>query len=136
VILVTGGTGFVGGHVVHAIRADGKDVRCLVRDRRRAETLRAWGCELADGDVTNPASVRAAVAGCDTVVHLVAIRQGREQDFQRVMIQGTRDLIAAAKTAHSGAEAISPPSDSAMSKARFTPSPRRSLATVRADARD
>ena len=98
-ILVTGATGFVGGHVVHALRAADKDVRCLVRDPRRAERLRAWGCELAEGDVTNPASVRAAVAGCDTVVHLVAIRQGREQEFQRVMIQGTRDLLAAAKTA-------------------------------------
>ena len=98
-ILVTGGTGFVGGHAVHPLRAADKDVRCLVRDPRRAERLRAWGCELAEGDVTNPASVRAAVAGCDTVVHLVAIRQGREQEFQRVMIQGTRDLLAAAKTA-------------------------------------
>jgi len=99
VILVTGGTGFVGGHVVHALRAADKDVRCLVRDPHRAEKLKAWGCDLVEGDVTNPASVRAAVAGCDTVVHLVAIRQGREQEFQRVMIQGTRDLLAAAKTA-------------------------------------
>ncbi len=96
-ILVTGGTGFVGGHVVHALRADGRDVRCLVRERRRAETLEAWGCELAEGDVTDPPSLRTAVAGCDTVVHLVAIRQGREREFQRVMIDGTRALLAAAK---------------------------------------
>ena len=101
-ILVTGGTGFVGGHVVHAVRADGKDVRCLVRDRRRAERLEAWGCELSEGDVTNPASLRAAVAGCDAVVHLVAIRQGREEQFRRVMSQGTRDLLAAAKEAGVG----------------------------------
>jgi uncharacterized protein YbjT (DUF2867 family) len=99
VILVTGGTGFVGGHVVHALRADGKDVRCLVRDLRRADRLQAWGCELAEGDVTRPESLRAAVAGCDTVVHLVAIRQGRPEQFQRVMIDGTRSLLAAAKEA-------------------------------------
>jgi uncharacterized protein YbjT (DUF2867 family) len=99
VILVTGATGFVGGHVVHTLRADGRDVRCLVRDRRRGERLQAWGCELAEGDVTRPESLHAAAAGCDTVIHLVAIRQGRPEQFQRVMIDGTRNLIAAARQA-------------------------------------
>ena len=101
-ILVTGGTGFVGGHVVHALRADGRDVRCLVRDRRRGERLEAWGCELAEGDVTRPESLHAAAAGCDTVVHLVAIRQGRPEQFERVMIEGTRSLLAAARDAGVG----------------------------------
>jgi uncharacterized protein YbjT (DUF2867 family) len=95
-ILVTGGTGFVGGHVVHALRADDKPVRALVRDRRRAAKLESWGVELADGDVTNPASLRSALAGVDAVVHLVAIRQGGPEQFQRVMVDGTRNLIAAA----------------------------------------
>jgi uncharacterized protein YbjT (DUF2867 family) len=99
VILVTGATGFVGGHVVHTLRADGRDVRCLVRDRRRGERLQAWGCELAEGDVTRPESLHAAAAGCDTVIHLVAIRQGRPEQFQRVMIDGTRNLIAAVRQA-------------------------------------
>jgi uncharacterized protein YbjT (DUF2867 family) len=99
VILVTGGSGFVGGHVVHALRADGRDVRCLVRDRRRGERLEAWGCELAEGDVTRPESLRAAADGCETVVHLVAIRQGRPEAFQQVMVEGTRNLIAAAREA-------------------------------------
>ncbi len=98
-ILVTGATGFVGGHVVHALRADGREVRCLVRDRRRGERLQAWGCELSEGDVTHPESLGAAAAGCDTVVHLVAIRQGRPEQFRRVMIDGTRSLIAAARDA-------------------------------------
>jgi uncharacterized protein YbjT (DUF2867 family) len=102
VILVTGGTGFVGGHVVHALRADGRDVRCLVRDRRRGERLGAWGCELAEGDVTKPESLQSAVAGCDTVVHLVAIRQGRPEQFDRIMIEGTRNLLAAARDAGAG----------------------------------
>jgi NADH dehydrogenase len=49
--------------------------------------------------MTNSSSVRAAVAGCDTVIHLVAIRQGRPEQFQRLMIDGTRGLLAAAKEA-------------------------------------
>jgi NADH dehydrogenase len=99
VILVTGGTGFVGPHVVHALRARDLPVRALVRDRRRGARLAAWGAELVEGDVTDPASLRAAVAGCDAVVHLVAIISGRPADFERVMTRGTQDLVAAARDA-------------------------------------
>jgi uncharacterized protein YbjT (DUF2867 family) len=101
-ILVTGAAGFVGGHVVHALRAANSDVRALVREPRKAGRLEAWGVNLVEGDMTDPASVRRAVEGCDTVVHLVAIRQGREQQFQRVMVDGARDLLAAAKDAGVG----------------------------------
>jgi NADH dehydrogenase len=98
-ILVTGGSGFVGGHVVQELRGRDLPVRCLVREPRPGAKLEAWGCELAEGDLTDPASLRAAVAGVDTVVHLVAIRQGRREEFQRIMVEGTRDLLAAAKDA-------------------------------------
>jgi uncharacterized protein YbjT (DUF2867 family) len=98
-ILVTGGTGFIGPKIVHKLRAEGKDVRCLVRERRRAKQLESWGCELVDGDVTNRASLDAAVAGCDVVIHLVAILVGRREDFERVMEQATRDLVEAAQAA-------------------------------------
>jgi uncharacterized protein YbjT (DUF2867 family) len=99
VILVTGGTGFVGRHVVHALRAEDRPVRALVRDPRRGATLESWGCELVTGDVTDAASVRTAAAGCDTVVHLVAIIAGKPSDFEHVMIEGTRNLVEAAKEA-------------------------------------
>ncbi len=98
-ILVTGGTGFVGRHVVHALRAENRDVRCLVRDPRRAQQLADWGCELVPGDITDAASLRTAVAGCDAIVHLVAIIVGKPGDFQRIMIDGTRDLVVAAREA-------------------------------------
>jgi uncharacterized protein YbjT (DUF2867 family) len=97
VILVTGGTGFVGGHIVHELRARDLAVRCLVRDPHKGAKLAALGCELVQADMTDPAALRRAVDGADTVVHLVAIRQGRKRDFQRVMVDGTRDLLAAAK---------------------------------------
>ena len=100
-ILVTGGTGFVGGYVVAALRDRELDVRCLVRapDARSARRLREQGCELVAGDLNDPASLRRAVEGCDAVVHLVAIRQGRPEDFRRTMIEGTRALVDAAKAA-------------------------------------
>jgi NADH dehydrogenase len=99
VILVTGGGGFVGGHVVHELRRRELPVRCLVRNARKASRLTAWGAELALGDMTDPQSLRRAADGCDRVVHLVAIRQGREEEFQRVMVDGTRALLAAAADA-------------------------------------
>jgi NADH dehydrogenase len=98
-VLVTGGTGFVGPHVVHALRAQDMPVRALVRDPARATRLAAWGVELAAGDVTDPASLAAACEGVDVVVHLVAIIKGRPEDFERVMSEGTRSVVAAAQDA-------------------------------------
>jgi len=98
-ILVNGGTGFVGPKVVHALRARELPVRCLVRDRARGRQLESWDCELAEGDVTDPDSLRRAAEGCDTVVHLVAIIQGRPEQFERIMSGGTRNAIEAAREA-------------------------------------
>jgi uncharacterized protein YbjT (DUF2867 family) len=98
-ILVTGGTGFVGGHVVRELRGRNLPVRCLVRDLRQGAKLAAWGCKLEEGDVTDPGSLRRAVAGVDAVIHLVGIRQGRRDEFQRIMVAATSDLLAAAKDA-------------------------------------
>jgi uncharacterized protein YbjT (DUF2867 family) len=98
-ILVTGGTGFVGGHVVRELRGRNLPVRCLVRDLRRGAKLAAWGCKLEEGDVTDPGSLRRAVVGVDAVIHLVGIRQGRRDEFQRIMVAATSDLLAAAKDA-------------------------------------
>jgi uncharacterized protein YbjT (DUF2867 family) len=101
VILVTGGTGFVGGHVVRALREREQAVRILARrpETARARELERLGCEVVGGDVADPASLRAAVRGADVVVHLVAIRQGRPEEFERVMVQGARDLVADAREA-------------------------------------
>ena len=95
-VLVTGGTGFVGPHVVHAIAQAGHDLKLLVRDSTRSRDLPG---QPVVGEMTNPVSLRTAVEEVDAVVHLVAIRQGRRQQFETVMEQGTRDLVAAAKEA-------------------------------------
>jgi len=95
-ILVAGGTGYVGTHVVHALRAAELPVRVLARKPEKQDQARAWGCEVVQGDLTDPESLRRAVDGCDTVVHLVAILLGSPEAFERIMVQGTRDLVEAA----------------------------------------
>ena len=103
-ILVTGGTGFVGPKIVHALRERDLPVRALVRNPagRSAATLAAWGTELVQGDMTDAESLGRAAAGCDVVVHLVAIRQGRPEEFRLVMEEATRALVAAAENAGVG----------------------------------
>jgi uncharacterized protein YbjT (DUF2867 family) len=99
VILVTGGTGFVGSKIVHALRAEDRRVRCLVGNPERAGQLRAWGCELVEGDMTDAESLRRAVEGADAVIHLVAIIVGKPEEFDRLMTHGTESLVDAAEQA-------------------------------------
>jgi NADH dehydrogenase len=98
-VLVTGGTGFVGPKVLYALRVREHEVRALVRRPERAKTLERWGCELVQGDVTDVDSLRRAAEECEAVVHLVAIINGSDEDYDRVMIGGTENLLAAAKDA-------------------------------------
>jgi NADH dehydrogenase len=98
-VLVTGGTGFVGPKVVKAIVDAGHEVRALTRTRKGGASAAAVGAELVEGDVADAASLRVAAQGVEAVVHLVAIRQGRPEQFQQVMVEGTRDLLTAAKEA-------------------------------------
>jgi NADH dehydrogenase len=98
-ILVTGANGFLGRHAVRALVAGGDRVRAMVRDLSGAKTLQEVECELVTGDVTDPESLARATEGCTTVVHLVAIIAGRRDDFERVIAEGTRSLVAAAREA-------------------------------------
>jgi uncharacterized protein YbjT (DUF2867 family) len=81
---------------VHALRAESRDVRALVRSQAAAAQFESLGVEAVTGDIGDPSSLRAAVEGCTHVVHLVAIIKGRPQDFHAVMAEGTKSLIAAA----------------------------------------
>ena len=98
-VLVTGGTGFVGPAVVLAIVEAGHEVRALARSPEAGAGAAALGAELVVGDMTDAASLRPAAQGVDAIVHLVAIRQGKPEEFQRVMVDGTRSLIEAAQAA-------------------------------------
>jgi uncharacterized protein YbjT (DUF2867 family) len=96
VILVTGAVGFIGTRVVHELRARDLEVRALVHSPARTGPLANWDVEVVTGDVTDPASLRAAAEDCDEIVHLVSILNGSKADFERVMAQGTRNLVEAA----------------------------------------
>ena len=96
-VLITGGTGFIGPAVANAIVDAGHELRVL---ERKPGAWREAGIrcqEAVQGDVTDADSLRRAVEGREVVVHLVAIRQGKPEKFRQVMIEGTRNLIAAAK---------------------------------------
>jgi len=96
-ILVTGASGFVGRHVTRELAASGATVRALVRTARGAAALEGIDCELVRGDVTDPASLRAATRGVRSIVHLVAIIEGSPATFERVMAAGTGNLVEAAR---------------------------------------
>jgi uncharacterized protein YbjT (DUF2867 family) len=96
-VLVTGATGFVGPPIVQRLVDDGHTVRVLERTAGASATLPSQ--EAVEGSMEDAGSLRRAVEGQDAVVHLVAILTGRPADFERVMEQGTRDLVAAAREA-------------------------------------
>jgi uncharacterized protein YbjT (DUF2867 family) len=98
-VFVTGATGFVGPAVANAIADAGHEVRVLER-KPGAWSEAGIRCQSAvQGDVTDSEAMRRAVRDTDVVVHLVAIRQGKPKEFERVMVGGTRNLLAAAKEA-------------------------------------
>jgi dihydroflavonol-4-reductase len=103
--LVTGATGKVGGAVARALLERGDQVRALVRDPGRAGGLLPSAVELVRGDVTDAASVEAAVAGCELVFNAMGLPEqwlADESTFDRVNAVGTETVVRAARQAGVG----------------------------------
>ena len=96
-VLVTGGTGFIGSHLVEALLVQGHEVRCLVRDTRRLGWISGLpSVTIAQGGMDDPGPLQEAMRGVDQVYHLAGLTRARAaQEFFRVNGEGTRHLVRA-----------------------------------------
>jgi len=97
-LLVTGATGFVGSHAVRALLDAGHDVTLLARTPAKVAAAlpdRHAHVTIAAGDMTDAASVRAALAGCDGVVHAAAAVLGGDGAFD-ANVAGVRNVVGSA----------------------------------------
>jgi nucleoside-diphosphate-sugar epimerase len=93
-VLVTGGTGFVGSHLVERLLLNGYDVTCLVRDLRYLRWLEGMDVRLAQGDCTQPESLAAAVQGVSLVFHCAGLTKAlHDRDYYTVNHLGTKNLL-------------------------------------------
>ncbi len=95
--LITGASGFIGGHLAERLAAEGYPVRCIVRGTSNTTRLEALDVELVRGDLTDPRSLVAAAEGCTTVVHAGALVSdwATINEIARINLQGTRNVLGA-----------------------------------------
>lgn len=106
-ILVTGGTGFIGRHLIQELMAAGLPVRCLLstHEQRRIpwDVEAPHTPEIITGTVLDTEAVFQAVTGAHTIVHLSnAMWWGRRRDLERIEVAGTRNIITVARSARVG----------------------------------
>ena len=98
-VLVTGATGFTGGHLARTLASRGYDVVALVRDQARAAPLKEAGVRIATGDLRDRSALEAAAAGAEVVYHIAAIyRQAglRDDVYRAVNADAVGSVIQAA----------------------------------------
>src|ERR1700721_2369190 len=101
-IFLTGATGFVGHHVAKALAAEGADLRLLTRKSSNLANLEGIKGETVVGDLSEPESLKSALADCDAVVHVAADYRLWIPDpapMYKANVDGTRDLLRMAREA-------------------------------------
>jgi nucleoside-diphosphate-sugar epimerase len=95
-VLVTGATGFVGGHLAEALRRRGDEVTALARSASKAAALAPLGVRVVPGDLHDRAALQRAAEGQDVVYHVAGVVAARsEADFMAANRDGTRNLVEA-----------------------------------------
>ena len=96
-VLITGGSGFIGYHLVRRLCKENVAVRCLVRQTSSRSLLQSFDVEYCIGELNDPDSLRRAVDGCDTVFHSAGlVRAWDYREYERVNRYGTENLARAA----------------------------------------
>ena len=98
-VLVTGGTGFIGNHIVRRLCDHRYSVRVLARPTSQLACLESLPVEVVIGDLSDPASLRTAVRGCQIVFHVAADYRLWAHDpgeLYRHNVEGTKHILAAA----------------------------------------
>ena len=99
-VFVTGGTGLIGSNICEQLLARGDSVKALARPGSDTSELRALGVTIAEGDITDAASVRDAAEGCEYAIHSAAVLGGASQDrgeHERVNTGGVSNVFDAAE---------------------------------------
>jgi nucleoside-diphosphate-sugar epimerase len=100
-VLVTGGSGHVGAHVVHALLREGQEVRCLVQPGSNAAALDGLPVERVEGDLRDFAAMRRATNGCARVFHVAAKvstlsgSAGEQRELYEINVIGARNVLRA-----------------------------------------
>ena len=97
---IAGGTGFIGSHLLRALKTTDFKIRCLVRNIKTSDYCKSSGFDAVQGDITDRESLKGKLDGCDIAVHLVGIIEEKgDMTFQKVHVEGTKNLVYEAKKA-------------------------------------
>src|SRR5580692_5198897 len=99
-VFLTGATGFVGSHVARAYAAEGAELRLLTRSSSKLAAIEGIAADVVVGDLRQPEGLRAAMRGCDALVHVAAdyrlwVRDPKE--MYAANVDGTRALLQIAR---------------------------------------